>query len=244
MATEAVQIKGKADLLQAYRFQDIPAFGVWCKKDLHYSFVTDDIDVGAENLSKWLELVERSNNSHATYRLALYKDVPDNGHIKNTTGYDTCFNFKLRDYEDLPAQTGGSITNMMGLARELYDIKVQQQIILEHLQANEEEESIPATAPTKSVGELAIEQLMPVIPKIAEGIASMIFPRIGQVSGITLTDVVDTSYVDGVAALNRLRKVVPNPPGADLLICRLADLAEKKPDDFAFYLRSLMSMKF
>ena len=130
----------------------------------------------------------------------------------------------------------------MGLVKELSEIKAQNKVILEYLEAEEEEPAIVAAVEKKSVGEMAIEQLMPVIPKIAEGIASMLFPKVAQVSGIAFQGI-DTKCIDANSAVERLRRIVTNPPGVDLLLCRLADLAEKKPDDFAFYLRSLMSMK-
>lgn len=247
----APQFRGVSDTLDAYHNAGISAFAVCYAKDINFRYTGDDIDEGRELLNAWLTKL-KEHGTQAIYQLRLYEDLNGKS-IKSNTPYDMAFKFVLneRDGSFLPVKPDGGVSNtdLMNLLSQMADLKAENAVLhlkLESQEEEEEEEEKPQRpADKKSMGEILLEKFTPALSAIGERIADIIVPPAtpAKVSGI----VIETGNVDEEKlieqSIRRLKSSVPESPGVAVVLMKLADLSEKQPGQFMFYMNTLIRMK-
>jgi hypothetical protein len=252
----APQCKGIDAVVEWYENADIPAFAVCYVKDINLRYMGESVEEGAALLRAYLEKV-KDFDSKAIYQLRLYEDL--NGKtIRSNTPYDMAFKFVLneRDQNYLPAIANGdkiSNTDLIKILGELSDLKAENAVMKLKLDQYEEEEEgetdqeqtpavkgLPSVQP--SIGQVLIEKLAPALTVIGERLVDVILPQPqpGKVNGIAF----DSSNIDEEKlieqSLKRLKNAIPDNPGVAVVLMKLADLAEREPATFNFYLTILM----
>ena len=101
----SVQFFGIESLLETYDNCKVPAWGLFCARQIICSYEENDLEAGAQLLQQFLEAIEKSP---ATYTLKLYKQRNRNEIIINEkTACDLSFNFKLsNEYHPFTRPTG------------------------------------------------------------------------------------------------------------------------------------------
>src|SRR5258706_15867030 len=97
-----VQFIGIDDVVQAYTNKRVPAFAIWCGRDMQFRYDGTDPDQGymKPTMQEGAQLVNDYlsgmwQGSTALYVLKVYDGLKANEKIKPSTEYDTAFNFKL-----------------------------------------------------------------------------------------------------------------------------------------------------
>lgn len=97
MSNNGCLFRGKDAVLRAYRFNKVPAWGLFLGKEPMFSYEGDDLEEGAEMLEAVIDnLVEFM--SMGTYQLRVYRDIKAG--ITNRTEYNFSFRFQLLDDEE------------------------------------------------------------------------------------------------------------------------------------------------
>jgi hypothetical protein len=251
----APQCKGIDAVVEWYENADIPAFAVCYVKDINLRYMGDSVEEGAALLRAYLEKV-KDFDSKAIYQLRLYEELNGKS-IRSNTAYDMAFKFVLseRDQNYLPAVANGDKVSNVDLIRilgELSDLKAENAVMKLKLDQYEEyddetdQEQTPAVkglpAVQPSIGQVLIEKLAPALTVIGERLVDVILPQPqpGRVNGIDF----DSSSIDEEKlieqSLKRLKNAIPDNPGVAVVLMKLADLAEREPATFSFYLTVLM----
>lgn len=160
--SKAVHFDKPKAVLDAYRKQDIPAFALFCSKQLVSKYQGDDIADGEQALAFWVKNLMQDERA-AIYTVCLYEEVPPKG-IKDNTPYDGSFNFRFFKYpagylpEDISRTVGGGmdklfekLESMQEEIKELRELKDQPVVELK-------------PPPDNSVGAVILRQVEPMIP--------------------------------------------------------------------------------
>ena len=252
----APQFRGVDAVIEAYENANIPAFAVCYAKDINLRYTGDSIEEGAELLRAYLEKV-KDIGSQAIYQLRLYEDLNGKS-MRSNTASDMAFKFVLneRDQNYLPVAAGDKVSNsdLIKILGELADLKAENAVLkikLDQLEDDEDSETdqeqgkhVSGAPPLQpSIGQVLVEKLAPALSVIGERIVDLIIPPPavpGKVSGITI----ETGNIDEEKlieqSVRRLRNKIPDNPGVGMVLMKLADLAEKEPNTFSFYLGILM----
>lgn len=249
----APQFKGVEAVVEGYINADIPAFAVCYAKDINFRYQGDSIEEGAELLRAWL-LKLKEFESRAIYQLRLYEDLNGKA-IRSNTAYDMAFKFVVneRDETYLPVRSeNGAVSNseLISLLRELSELKAQNAVLQLTVEQYEAEDNEKEQQPTreqggKSIGHALIEKFSPALESIGNRIVDAILPPATpqKVAGI----VIETGNEDEERiieqSIRRLRNAVPDQPGVAAVLMKLADMAERQPGQFNFYVQMLLTMK-
>lgn len=108
MSSSSVQYWGIPATVQAYRNRRVPAFAIWCGKQMNFAYdgysgeeneeyEKPNIETGAEILTEYLNsLAQQFSISNAQYTLKVYDDLAGKK-IKPSTDYTNGYNFKLTE---------------------------------------------------------------------------------------------------------------------------------------------------
>ncbi len=247
----APQVKGIDATVEWYENAAIPAFAVAYLKDIFLKFDGNDIDQGADLLRAWMTKVKEFDSA-AVYQLRLYEDLKGKS-IRNNTPYDMAFKFVLneRDTSNLPVRSDSAISNtdLISILKENAQLKAENAVLslkVDQYEDEEEEADKLGTVEKKPMGEQVLEQFIPALGAIGERIVDLLMPpaTVAKVSGI----VIDTGNIDEEKvieqSIRRLRNKIPDKPGIGGLLMKLADMAERSPSEFNFYMGALMNRRF
>lgn len=239
MATpsRSVQCREIDQVVQMYKNQKVPAFGIKQNSALNFKYQGEDLDQGALQLQAFLEFLADSQSS-AIYTLAVYEDF--DGRITEKTPPDLSFNFRLRD--DYPISKMGEMYggNYGQVLQELKEVKAKLAAIEK---APEDENRLGI------IGELMeMEPLQPMLMAIGNKVADWILKdqKVGElkrVSGIP-------GHGGGMSepwrqnallaeALDTLSEHVPDLPD---VMKRLAVMSREKPSKFNLYLSMIRKL--
>lgn len=248
MATpsKAVHFRSPAEVLDAYDKQEIPAFALFCAKQLIAKYGGTDAEEGRQQLEFWVGNLSKAQSA-AIYTVCFFEEVPEKG-IKDNSPYDCSFNFRFIDMpmgylpEALHRVAGGG---GLDLANKLEALTMQVKHLQEQL--NEEPEDQDDKPEKKSIGETLLASLEPMLPVIAERVIGALFPppkppgAVSRLSGLMGGSMVPPHEQLRINdAIGQLRKRVPDI--ADILE-KLAAIAVKTPNTFDVYMESLRAMK-
>jgi hypothetical protein len=97
MSNNNCLFRGREAVLRAYRFNKVPAWGIFIGKEPMFSYEGDDLNEGEDLLGEVIDsLVEHM--TMGTYQLRIYRD-PSKG-ITNRTEYNFSFRFQLLDDDE------------------------------------------------------------------------------------------------------------------------------------------------
>lgn len=85
----SVQFRSAAEALAAFDQQDCEAWSLWQGKQFMFK------GIGRDELSGFIDLIEKSEISNASYTIAYYEDITDKKKINNKTPFDGSFNFVI-----------------------------------------------------------------------------------------------------------------------------------------------------
>lgn len=126
-----IQLRGREQVIQAFRNCDVEAWAIFQWKDL----LTKGI--GEEMLTKFLDLIAE-NASNAVYRLKAYEDIKDAKEIKEKTEASCSLSFKLND-EDYEQSGSGIYERNKGYSNRRNDLDQRLKSIEEKLDNRNEE---------------------------------------------------------------------------------------------------------
>jgi len=252
----APQYRGIDAVIEAYENANIPAFAVCYAKDINVKYAGDSIEEGSELLKFWLEKV-KGFGSEAIYQLRLYENV-DKG-IRSNTAYDMAFKFVLNDRDKslLPARSDSAVSNaeLIAILKENAELKAENAVLSLKVDQYEEEDEdeneadkVAKAEIKKPLPEQLLEQFAPALGMIGQRIVDLLLPpsipQVAKVSGI----VIETGNIDEEKiieqSLRRLREKIPDNPGLGPLLMKLADMCERSPAEFNFYMSMLMKRTF
>ncbi len=246
-APKSVQFNDPRKVIDAYKKQDIPAWGLFVSgiggMQLITKYQGEDIKTGEQALKFWVNNFQLDGTS-AIYTLCFYEDVPATG-IKNNTPYDGSFNFRFYEKSvnylpaDIHAQVGGGYDKLYDKFNEVSEqLKVLQERMDE--EPEEQKEKLTLTG-------VLLEQIKPGIPLLMQRLVALI-PLPGEagtnkpthLSGIVInTRLSEDERIQ--VAVAELRSHVPNL--AELLE-KLALMREKQEVYFNMYMEQLLKMNF
>lgn len=243
MATpsKAVHFKSPAEVLNAYDKQEVPAFALFCTKQLICKYQGDDQDTGHQTLQFWVDNLFRQQSA-AIYTVCFFESVPKDG-IKDNSPYDCSFNFRFCDspmgylQPELYGMVGGG---QQALLNELQALRLEVKTMKEQLDAEPEETEQPEK---KTVGEMLLSGVEPFIPLLAEKIIGAVFPQkpqVSRISGIYDNTVSPMEQLKVNDAVDKLRKGVPDIAA---VLEKLALFYEKTPNLFLVYIKNFREMK-
>lgn len=97
MRTQAVQFRGKKQVIDAYEANEMPAWSVWCgPQNLMFAYEGNDSGEGAELLGQVLDKLKQGG-SEAAYTLKVYDELPKGRKISTVTPASRSFNFGIFD---------------------------------------------------------------------------------------------------------------------------------------------------
>ncbi len=250
MATPAKTVQFRDIPAILYRYEKIgePACAIFHNDSLQIPILAEDLESGKEELS---DVLKGYSKSSGIYTLVIFKGEPAE-EISSKTPYHARFNFQLFNYRDNPDYNQGNQDRPEGdrftlgrqyqesfqqVVNEVRELKTQVKTLQDELEEVFEENepgAVGAVVVPPTWQDKLLEQLGPVIPKIADRIADSMFPAKGPVSH----SINGASYAGFnqdekcKAACERLKKVVPTI--GDVLL-KLADLGETNPQKLLMY---------
>lgn len=232
--SKSVQFRNAADVVAAYLSRDVATFAIFCNRQLLFKYEGDSVEEGEQNLTEMLELLER-NQSAAIYMLAVYEET--SGKINDKTPYHGSFNFRFQDLQD--NFKGG---NMHALQSQVNALTVQVQKLTEENAGDEEEEDDYGLGKVGRI--LNHPAIQPLLPGIGQKLVDFIMPEnnpghTARIAGIEVTtDPLNEKKIN--EALQILNREVSDL--GDVLL-KMAAFAQKKPNQFKFYISALKGMK-
>lgn len=232
MSDTTVQFNGIQAVLKAYEYRNVPAWALFVRKQMLFTYAGDSMEEGEECLKQALEMM---SDSKATYTVKVYEDLPAGAKIKDTLPCDGSFNFRLNDE---PVGYAGQVGSV-AFSRELQELKEQQRMIIERLDlqdGDEEGESISGVQ--KWLG--MIQQVMstPGVSDIVSGIVQKFVgpQRVNAIAG-QLSEPVQQTDQALQAELTRVIDaygiIRQGMPDALQLLEKLAMMYQTEPDKFA-----------
>lgn len=251
MATPArtVQLKNANQVMEAYQNWENPQFAILNGKQLLFAYDKEDanLEEGEQLLEQWLAWI-KNGGSAGIYTLAIYKDTRKG--ITNATPYNGSINFQLNEY----SYNGGSMNgaNNEGL-KLIMDKMESMQLQLNKLQQEiEDDDDDEEEKEADTLGQITDFLSNPVIAGLLGSLipngnktlkpASPMPPtqtepgNVARITGTTEND----SQQRMADSLRKLQTAIPNLPDVLDQMCKLA---EQKPNQFKFYMASLMAMK-
>ena len=99
MSSNNTFFRGKDAILRAYRFNKVPAWGIFLGKDPMFSYEGLDLEEGEDLLAQVIDnLIECMGQG--TYQLRIYKEINGDKGITNKTEYNYSFRFQLFDEDE------------------------------------------------------------------------------------------------------------------------------------------------
>lgn len=158
MSYGAVQFYGIENVVDAYTNKRIPAFAIWCGKQLQFRYdgtegdgeeTAPSMEEGAQLLRSYLEALYQG--SSALYTLKTYDDLPPGAKIRPSTEYDTAFNFKLTPPGGMIEGAGPAYAPRSSLAAALEQIN-KRLTVIEEGEGDEEIDDPPETLQEAAIG--------------------------------------------------------------------------------------------
>lgn len=221
----SVQFWGKESVLQAYQSRDVAAWSLWQGSAFLNKCETDDVQEGVEKLSGFLNMLSESTN--AIYTLKIYEELPS-GKIKRDTKDDGSFNFRLN--------AEGQIMNRMEyqstMSRKEMETKIAAlEAKIELLE--DELDEVPESGPDMWERINGLLEKPAIVGAINKLLGTDLKPGAAVVSGVPLGE---EKLVEAIEILRR-----HDPRMIDHL-WKLAQIAEKQPNNFSFFLSTLDSL--
>jgi hypothetical protein len=249
MATPAktVQFRDIPDIMHRYEKIGEPACAIFHNGEVQIPILAEDLETGKEELR---DVLKSYSKSSGIYTLVIFEGLPTEK-INSKTPYYACFNFQLFNYRDNPDYNQGNAgkgeadrftdgrqyqESFNLLMNEVRELKTQVKTLQDELEEVFEEDEPGAVGAVAIPGwqDKLLEQLGPVIPKLADRIADSMFPAKTPVShSINGASYAGLNQEEKCkAACDRLKKVVPTI--GDVLL-KLADLGETNPQKLMMY---------
>lgn len=236
----SVQFRSLDAVLTAYENRNCAAWAICQGSQFMFKYEGSDAAEGAAQLQTILEAIAEGSN--AVYTLKVYEDMPKGQKIKSNTPHDGSFNFRLN--EESQIITNGQYLRM----NNTKELENKIAALEARLQEQEEEDDEPEEDETqKMLGKIGNLMSNPVVQQLA----SMIFgpnklPQMPTaLAGIPSPGSIATNS-DTAAEDARINAAVATLKTKDTNLAdhlqKLADIAEKQPQNFAFLLNTLDSM--
>jgi hypothetical protein len=245
-----IQFTSKDDVLEAYRRMKVPAWAIWCGKDLNFSYSGDNLSDGAAELAEYLEMISHVENV-VYYKLCVYAGMFDDT-ITNKTPFTSSFTFRLSDAPTYGLARTGGIGGMADLTIKQYiDQRDATKLLLDEVKAlrmevkelqegtGDEEDEIDDYGMGKIGRILQHPQVGPLAGQLVGAIVNMI-NRNTPAPDRVIAGVPGESEHDKIqAALKILCDAHPDFP--DILV-KLALMQQRQPVQLKFYIDSLRAM--
>lgn len=256
---KTVQFRDMDSVLTAYKNRDTAPFAICSDKDLHFKFEGSDVDEGFTLLEEYLHLLIK-NQSAGIYTLRVYEELPKGGRISNTTPFHGSFNFRFLDSVRAAGNySGGEMvpysTGIGEVMREIKKLNTRLDEMENQEDPSEEPKPAQAAGPILPLTpkEQMFEMLKPLFAVAGAELVERLFPGKAQmfsqvaaaasgakVNGLVLEEPATQQEKVLHEAVKRLTAAAPDIPE---LLSKLADMAERKPADFAFYKNMLKQMQ-
>jgi hypothetical protein len=249
MRNNAVQFRGKKQVVNAYVANDMAAWSLWATKDdLTFAYEGDrdgiDVEEGADYLAQCIDAL-KAGGSEASYKLKVYDDWTPGAKITPKTVPSRSFNFGLYEAEEgTPYEKRQS--GVVGRLEERMD-KMQDALMGKLLDKLDEEEEPVAAAPANGGigsmlnGLLDMPEIRNAIAVRVAGFISSIMPakkNPAQVAGIDAAPVqIDPEQY------KKLEQAIPMLAQVDPLLgdhlLALAQMAHNSPSKYSMALSFL-----
>lgn len=242
MASSSIQFKGIEGVVTAYENRNVPAWSLWQGKQFMFKYEGPDLEQGAEQLEKTLEMLSESSN--AIYTLKVYEDVPG-GKIKSNTPDDGSFNFKINADTQLVTQNQyASLKHNNAIAERLAAIE-------ERLNEREEENDEPEENRLGMIGTiLEHPALQPIITQVLANIfttkkSDAAAPP--QTASVVPMQPVQRAAINGVHDDAKILQAINDLKAHDERLAdhlaKLASIAKNDPGSFNFLIATLDNLK-
>lgn len=230
-----VQFRGIDNVLKGYENMDIPAFSVWCGKEMNFKYEGKNMAEGLRTLDSYLELL-RSQGSWAIYSLKVYDDLE--GKITSKTPYDGSFNFTVNmspnHIDGVPGGHIGQLTSEISALRQRID----------EMEQEDEDDSYGMGLLGKILLHPTIQQI---VPGVIVGITNLIKPNQmnnASIGGVTVNqDHQDNRPEAIIVRLNNALDILQAAdPNILVTLEKLARLAQTQPDTFKNYVTMFNAM--
>lgn len=246
--TRTVQFRNVADILEAYRNNDIASFAIVSGQGKHvqllFPFESDNIEEGAAYLE---DILSKIKHSAAIYCIQFYKDVPEEG-ITSNTPFRNSFNFQLKQLSNQanyqPEYDNGFNNEYMS---RLEALTMEVKALREEQQRDSEDE------PERKLGMLGEILEHPVLGQIVTAIAGQVGQSIAgmfsnnnnnnnktpkaMMSGVPETNSIDEQVINAAVAI--LKGI--DPKFGDHLM-KLAQVAQADPASYQMFISYLVKM--
>lgn len=241
--SNSVQFRSSERLIDAYKQVGIPAFSISSGSQLLYAWNGKKIDEGEDLLRSFLDLLSESQST-ARYTLRVHDLGNKPVKIDNKTPYHGSYNFTLMDQQingvmNWPASYQGSTG--IEMAKKVLSLEEKVDKILTALEPGEEENEPLAAQPPLSVTDRVLSGLEPMIPRIAEVLVTKLLgvpvAAATAVNGPTATAPSKEDFTDAQAQVifAQCKRLRAHYPEVWDLLRKLADFADKAPDQFKLY---------
>lgn len=233
MATPAksVQARSVEDVLALYDQMQVPSFAIRQGSAQNAKWIGESVEDGHANLKTCLEFLERAESA-AIYTLCLFEDPPER--VTDRTPCSLSLNFRLLDtpsgYISGEQYAGGysRITmELQQLRKEIQEIRAEKE---------------QGGGQLGLIGDLlSIEALQPVIAGLGMRLVDAVLPekKVGQLERLSGVPGQWREDDQVTRSLDRLAAKVDN---LGTLLGKLADMAERNPTVFQFYLKAFNRM--
>lgn len=244
-----IQVFGVEAVMQCYENNKIPCWAVVCDKNVNAKFNGESCEEGAEVLKQYLEMLKKYDSS-ATYSLRLYEDMDKP--IRSNTPYDIGFNFSLREKDELnpamnlPAVQGLNSNTLTSLLREISKLETENAVLKMEAEQDadyiEELEKLIKEKPVedqKTIAGTFLEQFTPTLVEWGKAFGQNLFnaQRQTALAGVPVSEQDEKQIIE--AAVSRLKATMKRYTVGQVLT-QIAEISEKEPDKFDFYLSMLM----
>lgn len=175
--SRSVQFRTADDVLTAFGHRKVCKFAIFADRQFIHRYQGNDFEEAEQQLTQLLEMLQ-ANGSPAIYSLCFYEDLPKGAKITAKTDYDGSFNFRLQD-NHLSGLVNPPARYDPGLKEEIKELR---QLVLSLKEDQELDEQETQEEPgKKTIGEMLLAQIEPILPQIAQGLINKFLP--GQVPG-------------------------------------------------------------
>jgi hypothetical protein len=215
MLGKSVQFRGSETVLTAFLNRDCSAWSLWVGGQFLFKYAGENVEEARQALQDTLIMIEQSEST-AIYTLKVYEELPKGVKIKEKTECDGSFNFRLQD--DLPSVNRVNYQNSMSSQLAALNKK------LDDYMADDAEED------ESTMGQIGKFLEHPIAQRLVSGILGInIQPQTGAINGIPAAN------QDGKAT-KAIELLKTKDPRIGEHLEKLANIAEKQPQNFAYML--------
>jgi hypothetical protein len=255
MAIDDAMIQGKENILAYFdTFGQTPFYSLWKKQYLIYSYPKDDAQEGREKFEEALEMYETAGNRDVLI-LKFHPTIPEGGFITNKTPFVSSMFFRVCPYDPAAYRPhnfpGGNPNVVPYVSNDMKEVKELLTGMDSRITAMED--SGGADEPS-TMGQIQEFISNPVIAGLIDKLSGIVISQIapgqrmpGQIAGVP-SQVADRPPLESDAARQQkmeaaLQVLIDTDPQLDDDLSILANLAQKKPDQFSMLLGMLRSYK-